>query len=194
MTRLFAASALALLAASPAWAHTGGSDVSGFLAGVQHPVSGLDHVLAMVAVGLWGAQLGERAVWVLPAAFPVAMAGGGLLGLLGVSMPGVEVGIALSALVLGTAVLLAARPPLWGAALLVGAFAVFHGHAHGEELPPGANALLYSLGFVLSTALLHATGVVAGLALRCPPGHLALRGAGAAIAAAGPVFLFGALG
>lgn len=194
MTRLFAASALALLAASPAWAHTGGANVSGLLAGVQHPVSGLDHVLAMVAVGLWGAQLGGRAVWVLPAAFPVAMAGGGLLGLLGVPMPGVEVGIALSALVLGAAVLLAARPPLLGAALLVGAFAVFHGHAHGGELPPGADALLYSLGFVLSTALLHAAGLMAGLAMRRPSRRLALRGAGAAIAAAGPVLLFGALG
>lgn len=184
---------LLLLAASPASAHVFTGEATGFLSGLRHPVSGLDHILAMVAVGLWGAQLGAPAIWVLPIAFPMVMAFGGLLGLLGVPLPGVEIGIALSALVLGVMVLFAVRPPLWVAGLLVAVFAVFHGHAHGAELPPGADGLVYSLGFVLATGLLHATGVAIGLVHRWPYGRVALRGAGACIAAAGPVFLWGAL-
>ena len=185
---------LALLAAQPALAHVGGAEAAGFLSGLRHPVSGFDHVLAMVAVGLWGAQLGAPAIWVLPIAFPMVMALGGLLGLLGVPLPGVEVGIALSALVLGAMVLFELRPPLWVAGVMVAVFAVFHGHAHGAELPPGADGLLYSFGFVLSTGLLHAFGIAVGLVHRWPAGRVALRGAGAGIAAAGPVFLYGAMG
>lgn len=185
--------ALFMLAATPASAHVFGGEAIGFLSGLRHPVSGLDHILAMVAVGLWGAQLGAPAIWVLPIAFPVVMAMGGLMGLLGAPLPGVEIGIALSALVLGSMVLFEVRPPLWIAGLLVAAFAVFHGHAHGAELPPGADGLLYSLGFVVATGLLHAFGITIGLVHRWPAGRVALRGAGAAIAAAGPMFLWSAL-
>ena len=185
--------AVLLASAMPASAHVFNGEATGFLSGLRHPVSGFDHILAMVAVGLWGAQLGAPAIWVLPIAFPMVMALGGLLGLLGLPLPGVEVGIALSALVLGVMVLLEVRPPLWTAGLLVAVFAVFHGHAHGSELPSGADGLVYSLGFVMATGLLHATGIAVGLVHRWPAGRLALRGAGAAIAAAGPVFLWSAL-
>lgn len=193
MTRILSLIALLLLVASPASAHVFGGEATGFLAGLRHPVSGFDHILAMVAVGLWGAQLGAPAIWVLPVAFPMVMALGGLMGLLGVPLPGVEIGIALSALVLGAMVLFEVRPPLWIAGALVSVFAVFHGHAHGAELPPGADGLAYSLGFVVSTGLLHAFGIAIGLVHRWRVGRVALRGAGAAIAAAGPVFLYGAL-
>jgi len=166
---------------------------AGLFAGLQHPVSGLDHVLAMVAVGLWGAQLGPPAVWLLPVAFPLVMALGGLLGLLGVPLPGVEIGIALSALVLGVMVLSECRPPLPVAALLVGLFAVFHGHAHGSELPAGSSGTTYSIGFVVATGLLHAVGIGLGLCRRSERGRLALRAAGSVVAAGGLVFLWRAL-
>jgi urease accessory protein len=162
---------------------------AGFLAGLQHPVSGLDHVVAMVAVGLWGAQLGAPAIWLLPVAFPMAMAVGGFLGLVGVPLPGVELGIAASALALGTMVAFEIRPPLRIAAGMVGVFAVFHGHAHGTELPAGANGLLYSAGFVMATGLLHAAGIGIGLIHRWRAGRAALRVAGGAIAVAGVAFL-----
>ena len=147
--------ALALLVVLPAiaLAHEERGQAAGILAGLAHPVSGLDHVLAMIAVGLWGAVLGAPAIWVLPVAFPLVMAFGGLMGLLGVPLPGVEAGIAVSAIVLGAMVLAEIRPPLWVAAALVAFFAIFHGHAHGRELPAGASALLYSLGFVIATAV-----------------------------------------
>ena len=127
----------AALCPSLAWAHTESARAAGLLAGLHHPVSGLDHVLAMVAVGLWGAQLGAPAVWLLPVTFPMVMALGGMLGLLGVPLPGVEFAIALSGILLGLAVLAEWRPPLWAAAVVVGFFAIFHGHAHGTELPAG---------------------------------------------------------
>jgi urease accessory protein len=174
-------------------AHPRGGGATGFLAGLSHPVSGLDHVLAMIAVGLWGAQLGPPALWLLPVTFPMVMAFGGTLGLVGVKLPGIEVGIALSAIGLGAAVLFEARPKLWIAAVLVGFFAIFHGHAHGTELPAGANGVLYSLGFVVATGLLHATGVGIGLVHRWPAGRTALRWAGAAVALAGLVFFWQAL-
>ena len=110
------------------------------MGGFAHPVFGPDHVIAMVAVGLWGAFLGAPAIYILPIVFPLVMAAGGVLGILGVPLPGVEIGIAVSAVMLGMMVALAAQPPLWVAAVLVGAFAIFHGHAHGAELPPGADA------------------------------------------------------
>ncbi|MBZ0249452.1 MAG: HupE/UreJ family protein, partial [Burkholderiales bacterium] len=146
-----ALAAALLLVALPAWAHEGGGQAAGFLSGMLHPVSGLDHVLAMVAVGLWGAQLGAPAIWLLPVAFPLVMAFGGFLGLMGVPVPGVEIGIALSAVLLGVMVATQSRPPLGVAIALVGFFAVFHGHAHGTELPVGASGLLYSVGFVIVT-------------------------------------------
>jgi urease accessory protein len=162
--------------------------------GLEHPVSGLDHVLAMVAVGLWGAQLGLPAVWVLPVAFPMVMAFGGFLGLIGVTLPGVEMGIAVSGIALGGMVLAEARPPLWAAAMLVGFFAVFHGHAHGTELPAGQSGLDYSIGFVIATGCLHAAGIAIGLIHRWPAGRVILRVAGACVALAGIAFLRSAFG
>jgi urease accessory protein len=156
----------------------------------MHPLSGADHVLAMVAVGLWGAQLGAPAIWVLPVAFPLVMAMGGMLGFLGVPLPGIEYGIAASAIILGAAVALEARPPLVVAALLVGIFAIFHGHAHGTELPPGQSAMLYSLGFVVATGCLHAVGIGVGTAHRWSWGRKLLRGAGAAVMTGGVYFLW----
>jgi len=190
--RLPALLMLALLAL-PAWAHEQSGQAAGFVTGLLHPLSGLDHVLAMVAVGLWGAQLGAPAIWLLPVTFPLVMAVGGFLGLLGVPLPGVELGIAASAILLGAMVATEARPPLWLAAVLVAFFAVFHGHAHGTELPAGESGLLYSVGFVVATGGLHATGIAIGLVHRWRSGRIALRGAGAAVSVAGLLFLWRAL-
>jgi len=181
------------LAPSIALAHEETGQAAGFMAGLAHPVTGMDHVLAMIAVGLWGAVLGPPAIWVLPVAFPLVMALGGLMGLLGIPVPGVEIGIAISALVLGAMVLAEARPPIRLAALIVAVFAVFHGHAHGRELPDGTSALLYSLGFVIATGLLHAVGILLGAAHRWPAGRQALRAAGAGVALAGLFFLWRAV-
>jgi urease accessory protein len=182
-----------LLYPATALAHTRGGEALGFLSGLQHPISGLDHVLAMIAVGLWGAQLGAPAVWLLPVTFPMVMAFGGMLGLMGLRLPGIEIGIALSAVALGCAVCTEARPQLWVAALLVWLFAIFHGHAHGTELPPGANGILYSIGFVIATGTLHAVGISIGLVHRWPVGRVTLRAAGAIVALAGVVFLWRAI-
>ncbi|MFM9847510.1 MAG: HupE/UreJ family protein, partial [Hyphomicrobiaceae bacterium] len=152
---------------------------------------GLDHVVAMVAVGLWGAFLGMPAIWLLPIVFPLIMALGGALGVIGVPLPGVEFWIASSAIVLGLCVALALRPPLWVAAFIVAAFAVFHGHAHGTELPEAANPLAYALGFVIATGLLHLCGIGFGLLSRWTAGRYAVRAGGAAIAAVGLAFLTG---
>jgi urease accessory protein len=182
-----------LLAAVPAWAHEQTGQAAGFLTGLKHPISGLDHVLAMISVGLWGAQLGTPAIWLLPVAFPMVMAFGGFLGLVGIPVPGVEIGIALSAILLGLVVALEARPPLWLAVLLVGVFAVFHGHAHGTELPEGQSGLLYSVGFVIATGCLHGIGIGIGVIHRWSAGRLALRVAGALVALAGVHFLWRAV-
>lgn len=177
-----------------AWAHVEGGEAGGFVTGLFHPVSGLDHVLAMIAVGLWGAQLGMPALWVLPVAFPLVMAFGGFLGLVGIPLPGVEIGIAASAIVLGAMVLTAARPPLWVAFILVSFFALFHGHAHGTELPAGQSGLAYSIGFVIATGLLHACGILIGLVKRWRTGTVVLRVLGGAVAAGGLWFLTSAVG
>jgi urease accessory protein len=192
--RVGAAIALAL-ALSPvaAFAHQEAGQAAGLLAGLSHPVSGLDHVLAMIAVGLWGAVLGPPAIWVLPVAFPMVMAFGGLMGLLGFPLPGVEIGIAVSAVVLGALVLAEVRPPLWLAALIVAFFAIFHGHAHGRELPQGTSALLYSLGFVVATGLLHAFGILLGVAHRWAAGRRLVQLAGGGVALAGLFFLWRAV-
>jgi urease accessory protein len=187
------AEALVLLWPAVAQAHTHGNEAAGLLSGLQHPVSGLDHILAMVAVGMWGAQLGPPAVWLLPITFPMVMALGGMLGLMGVALPGIEIGIALSAIILGIMVGWEARPPLWVAAVIVGFFAVFHGHAHGAELPAGADAILYSIGFVIATGCLHAAGIGIGVIHRWDAGRVALRVAGVAVALAGAGFLWQAL-
>lgn len=174
--------------ATPALAH-GGAAVHGWTSGFLHPLFGPDHVAAMIAVGLWGALLGPPALWALPIAFPLMMAAGGAGGILGLSLPFVEAGIAASAAALGLAVAIAARPPLALAIILVGIFAVFHGHAHGTELPNDADALAFAAGFVVATGLLHLAGIALGLLSRWPGGRLAVRVAGGAIAVAGLVFL-----
>ena len=174
-------------------AHVEHGEAGGFLSGVQHPISGLDHVLAMVAVGLWGAQLGSPAVWMLPVAFPMMMAFGGMLGLIGVPVPGVEIGIAASGVVLGAMVLGEVKAPLAASIIMVGVFAIFHGHAHGTELSEGQNAMLYSLGFVISTGLLHAAGIGIGTAHRWKTGQPLLRAAGAVVMIGGLYFLWSAL-
>ena len=180
---------VALSIATPAIAHTGGTITAGLWGGVTHPLFGLDHVLAMIAVGLWGAFLGPPAIWLLPIVFPLVMAVGAVLGIVGIPLLGAEIGIAMSAIVLGAAVALAFRPPLWMAAVLVGMFAIFHGHAHGAELPPGADAVAFSIGFVAATGGLHLCGIGLGLLTRWPLGAFTVRTAGVAIAIAGVVFL-----
>ena len=173
-----------------AFAHPQKGEAVGFLTGFRHPISGLDHVLAVIAVGLWGAQLGAPAVWLLPVAFPIVMAFGGMLGLMGVPLPGVEYGIALSAILLGAAVLFELRPPLGIATALVGFFAIFHGHAHGTELPAGQSALLYSMGFVIATGCLHALGIGVGTVHRWGWGQKFLRLAGAMVTMGGLFFMW----
>lgn len=174
-------------------AHVEGGQAAGFLTGLQHPWSGFDHILAMIAVGLWGAQLGSPALWMLPIAFPMMMAVGAMMGLVGIPVPGVEIGIALSSILLGTMILAEVRPKLAIAIGLVGFFAIFHGHAHGTELPDGQSGLLYSMGFVIATGCLHGLGVLLGCAKSLPAGRLALRAAGTFIAAMGIFFLWSSL-
>jgi len=183
-----------LLAPAVALAHVGQGDVGGgFVAGIEHPIFGLDHVLAMVAVGMWGAQLGAPAIWVLPVTFPVVMAFGGVLGVAGVPIPSVEIGIAASAIVLGAMVASAARPPLWVAAVLVGTFAIFHGYAHGAELPESANAIAFAAGFVVATGSLHALGILIGTINRWQKGARVLQAGGGLAALGGVFFLVKAL-
>lgn len=184
---------LLILMPAIALAHQESGQATGFLTGLEHPVSGLDHVVAMIAVGLWGAVLGPPAIWVLPVAFPMMMAFGGLMGLLGIPLPGIEIGIAISAIVLGAMVLAQVKPPLWVAVVLVAIFAIFHGYAHGREVPAGANALLYSLGFVIATGLLHLVGILLGEAHRWAMGRQVVRAAGGGIAIAGLFFLWRAV-
>jgi len=182
-----------LLLPSYAFAHVERGQATGFIIGLQHPWSGLDHVLAMIAVGIWGAQLGNPAMWLLPVTFPMVMSMGAMMGLLGIPLPGIEIGIALSAILLGAMVVGEVRPKLIIAALMVSFFAIFHGHAHGTELPVGQSGMLYSMGFVIATGCLHGIGIALGLAHRWPAGKLALRGAGAFIVVMGVTFLWRAL-
>lgn len=184
---------LTLLSPSTVFAHQQTGQAVSFMTGIQHPWSGLDHVLAMIAVGLWGAQLGNPALWILPVTFPMVMAMGAMLGLLGIPLPGAEIGIALSALLLGTMVFGEVRPRMIVASTLVGFFAIFHGHAHGAELPPGQSGMLYSMGFVIGTGCLHAIGIALGLGQRWPAGRVALRAAGGVIAVMGLKFLWDAV-
>ncbi|MDA4844060.1 HupE/UreJ family protein [Hoeflea sp. E7-10] len=181
-----------LLWGQPAAAHTEDPGfVGGFMSGFSHPFYGWDHVLAMVAVGLWGAFLGRPAIWILPIVFPLIMAFGGVLGIAGVPLPAVEAGIAASSVVLGVLIALALRSPLWIAIIVVGCFGIFHGHAHGTELPSANSPITYSIGFVLATGLLHLFGIAFGLLIGVPGGRLAVRTAGAAIAVGGLSFLLG---
>lgn len=174
-----------------AWAHVEGGVAGdgGFLSGLVHPVTGLDHVAAMVAVGLWGAVLRAPAIWVLPIAFPLVMTFGALLGVMGIPLPGIDLGVAASAIILGTLVMLQARVPLPAAFLLIAFFAVYHGHPHGTALPDFGVPLHYAAGFVVSTGLLHVAGIAFGLRLRWRSGQLLVRALGTAITGVGVYFL-----
>jgi urease accessory protein len=186
---------LALLAiADTAFAHEQQGVPGGLASGFLHPLTGLDHLAAMVAVGLWGAQLGAPAIWILPITFPLVMAVGGVLGVLGIALPMPEVVIALSALVLGGAVAARLRLPFAIAAIVVGVFAIFHGHAHGAQLPQSANPLAYGVGFVVATGLLHLFGITIGTLSRSPAGGRLIQALGASIAALGCYFLVRNLG
>jgi urease accessory protein len=184
-SRAIVLAALCLFAGT-ASAHTGNHTVTGFSSGVAHPLLGLDHLLAMIAIGLWAAQQGGRALWAVPAAFVGAMLLGGAMALAGLSLPHVETGIAVSVLVLG---LLIATRRQWavkaGMAIAAG-FALFHGYAHGLEMPQAASPALYALGFVLATIFLHGTGIAGRLI-----GRHAMQAVGLGIAASGLAMIFG---
>ena len=189
--------AAALVAtAMPAFAHTGVGAHGGLAAGFTHPLLGLDHLLAMIAVGLFAAARGGKALWLVPLAFVAMMAGGGALAMTGIQVPMVELGIALSVVVLGAAVALRLSLPVAGAMALVGAFALFHGHAHGAEIPAGASALTYAAGFVAATAMLHGIGLAIGMAAGYGSrrtGQWAVRSAGSVMALAGVGMLAGVI-
>jgi urease accessory protein len=189
--RLTALTLVALVLSGAAQAHTGEGVQGGLVSGFTHPLLGWDHLVAMVAVGLWGVFLGRPALWILPVAFPLVMAFGGALGVAGMPLPAVEAGIALSGVILGLLVALGARAPLWAAVAIVGGFAIFHGHAHGTELPEAASPFAYALGFVVATGLLHLAGIGFGALANRPGGTYAVRAAGVLIAAVGAAFLTG---
>jgi len=186
--------AAVLVLMQPALAHEQAGVAGGLASGLLHPLTGGDHLIAMVAVGIWGAQLGAPAIWVLPITFPLVMAFGGVLGVLRVPLPMPEVAVALSALVLGAAVAIRLRLPFAAAAVVVGLFAIFHGHAHGVELPSAANPLAYGVGFVVATGVLHLCGIAIGTLSRWPVGERLIQGLGVVIAALGCYFLTLSLG
>ena len=178
-----------LMLPSLAYAHTVAGQTSGFAHGFVHPLTGLDHIAAMVAVGLWAAQRGGRAVWVVPLTFVSVMSVSGLLGMTGVFIPFVEPGIAASVFVLGLLIAAAVRLPLVASSLIVGLFAVFHGHAHGAEMPETVSGLAYGIGFVLATGLLHCCGIGLGLLAGQLESPRFVRYTGGATAALG-IYLF----
>lgn len=162
----------------------------GVVQGAMHPMTGWDHVLAMVAVGIWAVQLGGRALWAVPASFVTMMVAGGALGMAGVHVPMVEQGIAASVLVLGLLIAMSARAPLAASMLIVGVFAVFHGYSHGAEMPATSQGLSYAAGFAVMTAALHVAGMGLGLAANRLAHAQWLRYAGGAIMACGVVIAF----
>src|SRR5271163_4161408 len=189
-----ASGAIVLLIGSAAEAHMGTGLAGGFGSGFRHPFSGADHLLAMVSVGLWGAFLGRPLIFVLPVVFPAMMVVGAIMGMFSVPLPPVEVGIALSVLVLGACIALSVKAPIWAACLVVAIFAVFHGYAHGKELPSAADPIAYSVGFVLATGLLHVSGIGLGLLNEVPRGTVVTRSIGGVIAVLGAWFLYRAIG
>ena len=182
---------LLAVANTSAFAHTGEGLTGGFVSGLTHPIFGWDHVVAMVAVGLWGAVLGRPAIWILPIVFPLVMAFGAALGVAGIPVPFIEVGIALSGVVLGLLIVFFVKTPMVIAAILVGLFAIFHGHAHGTELPEAANPIAYAIGFVIATGLLHLFGILFVTLMASEAGKWAVRAGGAVIALVGAAFLVG---
>jgi len=189
LKRLSIAAAFLTAAAAPAFAHLDPAEHGSLMAGLSHPLTGLDHILAMVAVGLWAAQIGGRARWAVPAAFVATMALGFALAVSGVSLPFVEPAIVASVIGLGLLVAMAVRLPVAASAAVVAVFALFHGHAHGGELG-GAGALQFGLGFLIATAALHLAGVGVGLSLG-RLGPLATRLLGAATALGGAALMIG---
>lgn len=179
---------LLILSDHPAAAHIVGR-AAGFSSGFEHPLTGCDHFLAMLSVGLWGAQMGGRSVWTLPVTFPLIMALGGIAGMAGLPMPDVELGIALSIMVLGAAIAACWRPNPVVALALIAVFAVFHGYAHGAELPRAADPADYAVGFVLATGMIHVLGVGVGLFLSRSHKGVPVRMLGGAIALGGVAFL-----
>ncbi|MEM7748364.1 MAG: HupE/UreJ family protein [Pseudomonadota bacterium] len=174
-------------------AHYVGGVLGGFQSGFTHPIVGTDHLLAMLAVGIWGAQMGGRSVWTLPVTFPLIMAAGGVLGMSGITLPHVELGIAISVFILGLAIAFAWRAPESIALLLIAVFAIFHGYAHGLELPQAIDPGSYAMGFVVATGLIHVVGIGIGLLLSKPwKGQLAQM-LGGAIAVTGIYFAAGPL-
>jgi urease accessory protein len=186
--------AFGLARATPAYAHMGTGLAGGFESGFKHPFTGGDHQLAMLSVGIWGAFLGRPLIFALPVIFPIMMVGGAILGMFSVPMPPTELGIAVSLLALGLCVCFAIEAPVWAACATVATFAVFHGYAHGVELPSAADPVGYSAGFVLATGLLHVFGVGIGLLKTRPKGILVARSLGATVALAGGWYLCFALG
>lgn len=178
-----------LMVPSLAHAHVGVGETSGFLHGLGHPLSGLDHICAMIAVGLWAAQMGGRSIWAVPLTFVGVMALGGFLGMMGVNLPLVETGIIISVLALGVFVAASVRLPLVASVTLVGLFAAFHGHAHGSEMPAAASGLAYATGFIVATALLHALGIGLGITIQRLARPQIVRFAGIAIALCGGYLL-----
>jgi urease accessory protein len=189
-----AALAALVLAPSLAFAHTGVGETVGFVHGFSHPLSGLDHILAMVMVGVLAWQIGGRAVWIVPTTFVAVMAVGGALGMMGIAMPFVEAGIALSVIVLGAVIALGIRAPVAIAAGMVGLFAIFHGHAHGSEMPAAAGGIAYAAGFMIATAVLHIAGLALGFVIARvgdARGAFVTRSAGGLAALAGVGLLTG---
>jgi urease accessory protein len=174
-------------------AHIISTGSGGFGSGFAHPLTGPDHFLAMFAVGLWGAQIGGRAVWTLPVTFPLIMVAGGAMGILGLPLPGTEIGIALSILALGLAITLAWHAADWVALSLIAVFAICHGYAHGSELPLAADPADYVIGFVFATGVIHLFGIGVGLVLGKPFGGRLARGLGALIGIGGIYYLVQAL-
>jgi len=182
--------ALALASGTPASAHVLGGAMGGFGSGFEHPLLGFDHFLAMLAVGLWGAQMGGRAVWTLPATFPLIMCIGGVFGMMGFGPSGyIETGIALSLIVLGGAIAAAWVAPEWAALAIVAVFAIFHGYPHGQEAPNAVDPAAYTVGFVVSTGLIHILGIGIGFALgRLYRGYV-VRALGALVSLSGVYYL-----
>jgi urease accessory protein len=168
-----------------ALAHTGVGETTGFMHGVAHPIGGLDHLLAMIAVGIWAAQVGGRALWIVPCTFVGVMILGGVLGFTGVPVPFIEQGILLSVLILGVLIAGALKLPLVYSALIVGFFAIFHGFAHGAEMPVAITAVSYTAGFALATATLHLAGMGLGMYMSRINLPAVSRFAGGAIALSG---------
>lgn len=191
--RLLGLVALVSLVPNSVLAHPESGALGGFQSGFTHPIIGIDHLLAMLAVGIWGAQMGGRNVWTLPVTFPLIMAAGGIYGMSGLALPQVELGIALSVFVLGLAICFAWRAAEWVALVLIAFFAVFHGYAHGIELPGAVDPASYSIGFVVATGVIHVAGIGIGQLLGRPWKGMLSRSLGGAIALTGLYFAAGPL-